>query len=191
MGIKSRIKTHTHKYADGSEWVFRAERQDTDEETIQNMTVRTVTGKLKPKDVRKARRDGTIEELVMNSIEQETVMSVRRATLFVMTVSWSGPEFVVPEDFVKGEEFGAPEKDPSSGKYVPHPLIGQVCPVTPEWIGARDPIELEEVFEAMEDVWAGRSSEEEDAFPRSGQRVDGPTSGRKPAGEVPVPAAAD
>lgn len=175
MPIRSRLKTFTYLYPDGSAWIFRKEKLDDDDEQIQKMVSETIYEKINPRELRQARRENRVEDLVLSKVKTETRMSTKRASLLHMTVSWAGPEFVIPEDYVKGEEFNAPETDRKGG-HVPHPLAGQVAPVAAEWIGVRDADDIEEVYEILDGVWSGREEADQESFRRGTQDLDGPGS---------------
>lgn len=175
MTFKSKWNTYTYRFPDGSEWVFRADKLDEDEEVIAGMTTKTIIGNVSAKDLRRAKKRGEdIEELVMRQIDQETLMSVKRATLLHMSVSWTGPEFTIPIGFKDAEG-------------IVH-TGGDTAPITSEWIGARDADENAEVLRALEAVWAGRTPEAQEDFPGIGERMDIDRGAeRSSEKEVPLP----
>lgn len=167
MSVRRFTKTFDYRHPNwhpDSVWTLRSEKQGKDDEAVAELQTRTVTTGIDWDRVREAQRKGDpIEGIIAAGVRTETVMSPRIANLFHYTVGWSGSDFTLPEDYVKGEEFGQPETD-EDGAYVPHPLAGQPMPVSPEFIGIIDGEELADAERALTRAHAGRSAEEQEMF---------------------------
>jgi hypothetical protein len=155
-GFARTHKTFTIRLTDWepeSSWTFRAEKSSDDDDAVVAMQTRVVVGEMDYKALRLAHKRGEdVEKIIAKNVSQETVMSSRKAFIAQMSLSWTGPDFTLPEDY-EGED----EKT--------HELAGQVPPCDAEWIGLRDGDEIDEVYRALTDHYAGRTEEEEATFP--------------------------
>jgi hypothetical protein len=97
-------------------------------------------------------------------VEIRSPISPRTAFILTQLVGWHGPEFVLP----------ANRKDVKGN---PHPLAGRKVPITPYWVGKRDPTELEDVDLWLNLQYKAMTEDEVTAFRERRGGASGPTAG--------------
>lgn len=157
MAIKSKTATATFsrdEWVDPktgkphSGWIFRKHKTGDDDDAIQNAMVET-NAAIDPEERRLARKQG---KRYQPKVDIQVKATMAKATMAQMAVDWFGPEFTVPEEY---------EAEP--GKL--HSLAGSVPPCTLEWINEHDSDLLSEVEEFLDDLYSGRTPDQQADFP--------------------------